>query len=140
MAIGAEEYEARRDRLGALLEARGIDALFVHPSSDLEYLTGLERDLPSFGQVSYAHGWVAGAFLAPGRGPRFVLPRMVVDFHLGGRPPDGSVVVREDDDGRALFAEAARSLGAPRRVAIGARAWAETVRRARSRAPGRRAG
>jgi Xaa-Pro aminopeptidase len=127
VAIGVEEYAARRDRLGALLEARGIDALFVHPSSDLEYLTGLARDLPSFGQVSYAHGWVAGAFLAPGREPLFVLPRMVVDFHLGGRPPESSVVVREQDDGRTLFAEAAHGLGTPGRVAIGARAWAETV-------------
>ena len=97
------------------------------PSSDLEYLTGLERDLPSFGQLSYAHGWVAGAFLAPGREPLFVLPRMVVDFHLDGKPPPGAVVVHEDADGRVLFAEAARSLGAPGRLAVGARAWAETV-------------
>ena len=96
-------------------------------SSDLEYLTGLERDLPSFGNLSYAHGWVAGAFLAPGREPLFVLPRMVVDFHLDGQPPAGAVVVHEDADGRALFAEAARE---PRRaapLAIGARAWAETA-------------
>ena len=89
----------------ALVE-RGIDALFVPPSSDLEYLTGLERDLPSFGNLSYAHGWVAGAFLAPGREPLFVLPRMVVQFHLGGEAPEGAIVVREDDDGRALFSEA----------------------------------
>jgi Xaa-Pro aminopeptidase len=127
MAISTEEYAARRERLGELLEARGIAAMFVPPSSDLEYLTGIERDLPSFGQVSYAHGWVAGAFVAPGREPLFVLPRMVVDFHLGGVAPDGAVVVREDDDGRALFAEAARSLESPARLALGARAWAETA-------------
>ena len=89
----------------------GIDVLFVPPSSDLEYLTGIERDLPSFGNISYAHGWVAGAFLAPGREPLFVLPRMVVAFHLDGKPPPGAVVVNEDADGRALFAEAVRSLG-----------------------------
>ena len=75
MAISNEEYAERRDRLGALLEERGIDALFVPPSSDLEYLTGIERDLPTFGNISYAHGWVAGAFLAPGRDPVYVLPR-----------------------------------------------------------------
>ncbi len=127
MAIEEEEYAGRRERLSALLEEQGLDALFVPPSSDLEYLTGLERDLPSFGHLSYAHGWVAGAFLVPGREPLFVLPRMVVDFHLDGKPPPGAVVVHEDADGRVLFAEAARSLGAPGRLAVGARAWAETV-------------
>jgi Xaa-Pro aminopeptidase len=127
VAIEREEYAARRDRLAGLLDERGIDVLFVPPSSDLEYLTGLERDLPSFGNLSYAHGWVAGAFLAPGREPLFVLPRMVVQFHLGGEAPDGAVVVREEADGRALFAQAVRSLGEPERVALGARTWAETV-------------
>ncbi len=104
MAISNEEYAARRDRLGAVLAARGLDALFVPPSSDLEYLTGIQRDLPSFGQISYAHGWVAGAFFAPGREPVYVLPRMVVDFHLDGVAPPGAQVVREDGDGRASFA------------------------------------
>ena len=127
MAIGREEYAGRRERLGELLEARGLDAMFVPPSSDLEYLTGLERDIPPFGNISYAHGWVAGAFVAPGREPLFVLPRMVVDFHHGGIAPDATVVVREDDDGRALFRKAARSLDSPARMAIGARAWAETA-------------
>ena len=132
----AEEYAARRERLSGLLEDNGLDAIFVPPSSDLEYLTGLERDLPSFGHVSYAHGWVAGAFLAPGREPLFVLPRMVVDFHLDGNAPPGAVVVHEDADGRVLFAEAARSLGAPGRLAVGARAWAETVLELEQALPG----
>jgi Xaa-Pro aminopeptidase len=127
VAIASEEYAARRERLGALLEERGVDALFVSPSSDLEYLTGIQRDLPTFGQISYAHGWVAGAFLAPGREPVYVLPRMVVDFHLDGVPPPGAYVVHEDGDGRATFGEAVRSLGSLRRIALGQRVWAETV-------------
>jgi Xaa-Pro dipeptidase len=127
VAIESQEYAARRERLGVLLEARGIEAMFVPPSADLEYLTGMQRDIPPFGNISYAHGWVAGAFVAPGRDPQFVLPRMVVDFHLGGVAPDGAVVVHEHADGRALFDQATRSLGSPGRVAIGARAWAETA-------------
>ena len=136
MAIESEEYAERRNRLSASLEEHGLDALFVPPSSDLEYLTGLERDLPSFGHLAYAHGWVAGAFVAPGREPLFVLPRMVVDFHLDGKPPPGAVVVHEDADGRVLFAEAARSIGAPRRLAVGARAWAETMIQLEQALPG----
>jgi Xaa-Pro aminopeptidase len=127
VAISKEEHAERRERLGGLLEQRGVDALFVPPSSDLEYLTGIERDLPSFGNLSYAHGWVAGAFVVPGREPLFVLPRMVVAFHLDGKAPPGAVVVDEDADGRALFAEAVRSLGPLGRIALSQRVWAETV-------------
>jgi Xaa-Pro aminopeptidase len=136
VAISAAEYAGRRARLGALLEERGIGALFVPPSSDLEYLTGVERDLPTFGNISYAHGWVTGAFLAPGREPVYVLPRMFVQFHLDGAPPAGTVVVPEDADGHALFAEAARSLEAPRRLAVGARTWAETALELQRALPG----
>ena len=42
-----------------------VDLLFLAPSSDLEYLTGVERMIPTFGQSEYAHGWVAGAFFRP---------------------------------------------------------------------------
>jgi len=121
------ELAARRERLSARLEEHGLDAVFLPPSSDLEYLTGLERDVPSFGQTAYAHGWVAGAFLAAGREPLYVLPRMVIVFHLFDRVPDNCVVVNEADDGKALFAQAARSLGGVRRLGIGARTWGETV-------------
>ncbi len=125
--IDANEYTRRREQLGELLARRGLDALFVPPGSDLEYLTGIERDLPSFGQLSYAHGWVAGAFLAPGQEPVYVLPRMVVDFHLDGVTPPRSIVVREQGNGRASFAEAVGELGSPKRIALGQRLWAETV-------------
>jgi hypothetical protein len=127
VAISEQEYASRRDRLGALLEERWIDVLFVAPSSDLEYLTGIERDLPSFGNISYAHGWVAGR-----------LPRARTRARL--RPPaDGRRLPsrrggaarrargQEAGDGRASFAEAVRSLGEPRRIALGQRVWAETV-------------
>ena len=66
----AAEWPARRERLDDRLESEGIDALFLPPSADLEYLTGVERDLPSFGEIIYAHNWVTGALLAPVRGAR----------------------------------------------------------------------
>ena len=125
--ISEQEYADRRERLGEKLREQGIDALFVPPSSDLEYLTGLERDLPSFGNVHYAHGWVTGALLAPGREPVYVLPRMYVVFHLWGRDIGEVVTVNETDDGEALFRKAVGSLGPLRRVGVGARTWGETV-------------
>ena len=77
--------------------------------------------------MAYAHGWVTGAFLAPGREPVYVLPRMFVRFHLDGRPPAGTIVVEDDGDGRAAFAAAVGELGSPTRIALGQRAWAETA-------------
>jgi Xaa-Pro aminopeptidase len=57
MTLPRDEYAARRERVWEELERDGVDVLFVPPSSDLEYLTGIPRDLPSFGQTEYAHGW-----------------------------------------------------------------------------------
>jgi Xaa-Pro aminopeptidase len=129
------EYESRRERLAERMEQAGIDLLFVQPSSDLEYLTGLERDLPSFGQSSYAHGWVTGAFIAPGREPLYVLPRMFVAFHLWGREPGELVTVNEADDGRALFRDAVAAFGDVGRIGIGARTWGETTIELQAAAP-----
>ncbi len=125
----AAELPGRRDRLFARLEENGLEALFLSPSADLEYLTGIERDLPTFGEIAYAHGWATGAFLAPGQPPLVVLPRMFVAFHLGGEPPPGCelVVVNETDDGEALFRAAAARLRDASRVGIGTRAWARTT-------------
>ncbi len=134
-ALPETEYETRRERLAERLDAAGIELLFVPPSSDLEYLTGLERDLPSFGQSSYAHGWVTGALIAPGKAPLYVLPRMFVAFHLWGREPEHLVTVNEADDGRALFRGAVGSFGSPARIGISARTWGESVLELQSALP-----
>jgi hypothetical protein len=60
------DYRERRGRLGERMEAEGVDVLFLAPSADLEYLTGVERQIPNFGEASYAHGWASGAFFRPG--------------------------------------------------------------------------
>jgi Xaa-Pro aminopeptidase len=110
------------------MREEGVDLLFLGPSADLEYLTGAERGVPNFGETSYAHGWVAGAFFRPDAEPVFVLPRMVVAFELAEfKPPGELVVVAETDDGAALFERVVRGLGSPGTVAIGDRVWAEAV-------------
>jgi hypothetical protein len=45
-------------------------------------MDGFRRRVPTFGNIEYAHSWVTRCFLAPGREPAFVLPRMVVAFDL----------------------------------------------------------
>ena len=107
--------------------AAEVDVLFLGLSADLEYLTGVERTIPFFGQSSYAHGWVAGAFFRPDADPVFVLPRMVAAFELHEDPEGELVVVNETDDGPAIFERVVRDLGTIERLAIGDRVWAETT-------------
>jgi Xaa-Pro aminopeptidase len=121
------DYAERRRRLSERMEAEGVDALFLAPSADLEYLTGVERQVPNFGEVSYAHGWVTGAFLRRDADPVFVFPRMFVTFDLP-HPPDGEiVVVNETDDGFAMFERVARGISGSGAVAVGDRVWGEAV-------------
>jgi Xaa-Pro aminopeptidase len=121
------DYAQRQSRLADRMEAEGVDVLFLAPSADLEYLTGVERQIPNFGEASYASGWVTGAFFLPGSDPMFVLPRMFAAFDLREQPRGELVVVNETDDGAAIFERVAKGLGSRCTVAIGDRVWAETT-------------
>ena len=121
------DHAERRGRLSDRLRAEGVDILFLGLSADLEYLSGVERGIPFFGQSSYAHGWVAGGFFRPAADPVFVLPRMVAAFDLPVTPDGEIVVVDENDDGFAIFERVAKGLGRPSTVAVGDRVWAETT-------------
>ena len=121
------DYAERRARLSERMRAERVDLLFLGLSADLEYLTGIRRGVPFFGQSSYAHGWVTGAFFRPDKLPTFVLPRMVAAFDLEQEVEGEVVVVNETDDGPAIFERVVRGLGRAETVAIGDRAWAETT-------------
>jgi Xaa-Pro aminopeptidase len=121
------DYAERQTRLAERMEAEGVDVLFLAPSADLEYLSGVERQIPNFGEASYASGWVTGAFFSPGSDPVFVFPRMFAAFDLREQPKGELVVVNETDDGAAIFERVANGLGSTRTVALGDRVWAETT-------------
>jgi Xaa-Pro aminopeptidase len=121
------DYADRQRRLAQRMEAEAVDVLFLGPSADLEYLTGVERQIPNFGEAAYANGWVAGAFLRPGANPVFVFPRMFAAFDLREEPEGELVIVNETDDGFAAFERVARDLGVTGTIAVGDRVWAETV-------------
>jgi Xaa-Pro aminopeptidase len=121
------DYAERQRRLAERMQAEDVDVLFLAPSADLEYLTGVERQIPNFGEASYPNGWVTGAFLVPGADPVFVFPRMFAAFDLHEEPQGELVIVNETDDGVAIFEGIARGLGSTGTVAVGDRVWAETV-------------
>jgi Xaa-Pro aminopeptidase len=130
------DYEARQRTFAERMDAAGLDLVFLPASADLEYLTGFQRRVPAFGNVEYAHNWVTGCFLAPGRDPVFVLPRMVKEFDL----PEGVVgdvaLVNEMDNGEAIFRHAATAAGPVGRLGVGARTWADTVMQLQAALPG----
>jgi Xaa-Pro aminopeptidase len=121
------DYAARRRRLAERMAAEGLSACFLSPSADLEYLTGLERQVPNFGEVSYAHGWITGAFIRPDADPVFLLPRMYAAFDLPVQPDGEVIVVNETDDGFAAFERVARGLATTGTIAVGDRVWGEAV-------------
>jgi Xaa-Pro dipeptidase len=121
------DYAERRRRLAERMAEDGVDGLFLAPSADLEYLTGVERQIPTFGEASYANGWVTGAFFRPVTDPVFVFPRMFAAFDLREEPEGELVIVNETDDGYAMFERVARALASTGTVAVGDRVWAETT-------------
>lgn len=121
------DYAARRAVLSERMQAAGVDLMFLPPSSDLEYLTGMHRRVPAFGNVGYAHHWAAGAFFAPAHEPVFVLPRMITEFDL----PDGVVgdvvTVNEKDDAQRIVGSVLGRFGTVGTLALGDRTWARSV-------------
>lgn len=136
MAAIEFDHAARRARFDAVLDAEGVDLVWLPPGADLEYLTGLRRRVPTFGEVNYTHGWASGAFLRRGQAPIFVLPRMVTEFDLPEGVPGEVVTVNELDDGDEVFARVASRLPKPGTVAIGARTWGSAVMRILQAFPG----
>ena len=55
-------------------------AFFPVGSSDLQYLTGVPRDIPNFGAVMHPGAWLEGAWLSVSHDPILALPRMSAEF------------------------------------------------------------
>jgi len=121
------DFQDRRTRLRHAMDRDAIDAVFLPISADLEYLTGMERRVPTFGDIGYAHDWIAGMLMGQDEEPVFVLPRMMVEFDAPQGIPGDLIVVGELDDGEAAFQDAADRFGRVRTLGVGARTRAETL-------------
>src|SRR5579862_8736308 len=110
-------YQARLHRVRQAMEREGIDLLFLPPSANMYYLTGIERDRPNFGNVNYPGGWVLGALIGREKGPIVLAPRMVAEFDL----PAGLSDVRslpDHGDSFALMRQTLAEFGTVRKVAV----------------------
>lgn len=77
-------YQDRMTRFRGMIEGRA-DLVFFPMGTDLDYLTGIHRDIPNYGRNLHPGMWLEGCWLAPGRDPILTLPRMTVEFGA----PDG---------------------------------------------------
>lgn len=77
-------YQDRMKKFQTLIEGRA-DLVFIPIGTDLDYLTGIHRDIPNYGRNLHPGMWLEGAWLAPGRAPVLTLPRMTVEYGA----PDG---------------------------------------------------
>jgi hypothetical protein len=112
--------------------SEGVDDV-PRSGPNLEYLTGIERNIPAFGNVSYAHGR-SGAFFRPGKEPSTSCPGCSPSSTFPASPR--AWWSNEKDDGPAMFDKVARSMGNVKTLAIGSRLWGETVMNRTVRLPG----
>lgn len=113
-----------------VLLAEVADLAFLPPSADLQYLTGVPRDIPNYGAVMHPGGWLEGAWLSPNHPAVLALPRMTAEF--GGLNDVQTVELRVLDDWgnpASLVTEIVAGLDLPPapRIAIGDSTAGETV-------------
>lgn len=121
------DYAARLGRVREAMERKGIDLLYLTPSANMQYLTGIPRDRPNFGNVNYPGGWVLGALIGREVGPLVVAPRMVADYDLPAHVLSGVRSLPDRGDPFSFMAGILAEFGTVRHVSIENRAWAETV-------------
>jgi Xaa-Pro dipeptidase len=122
-------YAARLERFREALAGK-VDLAFLPISADLQYLTGVPRDLPNFGAVIHPGAWIEGAWLTPTAGPVLTLPRMTAE--IGGvdaLPGAETRILGDHDDPAALLRDVLAGFGLPARprIALSDRAHAGTV-------------
>jgi Xaa-Pro dipeptidase len=115
------------------------DLIFFPMGTDLDYLTGIHRDIPNYGRNLHPGMWLEGMWLAPGHDPILTLPRMTVDFGAKGGTDGMDVRVLGDwDDPVQMVVGILKELGVNdgARVAVSDDAEAESLIELQALVPG----
>ncbi len=122
-------YQQRLTAVQSQMAQQGIDLLFLNPSANLHYVTGIGREEPNFGNTIYPGEWLTGAWIPQSGAPILTLPRMLADFHMGGVEGYDVRVLPDAGDPAQLVKDVLNSFkvadGA--QIAVNDRAWAELV-------------
>lgn len=122
-------YTDRIQRFQSVI-AGNADLVFLPISTDLQYLTGVPRDIPNFGVTLHPGAWLEGAWMTPQSSPTLLLPRMTAEF--GGLNQLQGIDIRvlgDWDDPAVLVRDLLKTFKLPTnpRVAISDTATGETV-------------
>ncbi len=111
----AATYRRRLQRLYQRMGRRGIHALYLPPSGDLEYLTGFRRRKAANTDIVQPADWAYGAILTPYAGVYLVAPYMVSSYaraHGAPNPVVNDVIyVPEHGDPIAFMTSLPRRFG-----------------------------
>lgn len=70
---------SRLQQFQSLLNTKA-DLAYFPVSTDLQYLAGVPRDIPNFGQTMHPGAWLEGAWMTAKHAPVLALPRMTAEF------------------------------------------------------------
>lgn len=106
------------------------DLAFLPISADLQYLTGVPREMPTFGAVLHPGAWIEGAWISPDHDAILTLPRMTAEF--GGLHDLAGIDLRilgDFDDPASFVRDVVQRFNLPAhpRVAIGDRAFGHST-------------
>jgi len=116
-------YDQRLQQFRQILDA---DLAFFPISSDLQYLTGIPRDIPNFGATIHPGAWLEGAWITPTHDPVLTLPRMTAEF--GGLERLSNVQLRvlgDWDDPATLVRDVLKGFNLPAKPKIAVSNWSE---------------
>lgn len=132
------DYAGRLNRFRQQMAAASVEVAFLPISADLQYLTGIPRDMPNFGMTLYPGRWLEGAFITQSVEPIVTLPRMTAEFHMEGVSLGDVRIIADRDDPFALAKDllASFKLGDRPRIALGNYGWAETAAALQKLVPG----
>lgn len=131
-------YTARIEKFQSAVQGK-VDLVFMPISADLQYLTGIPRDIPNFGAVLHPGDWVEGMWLSPDHAPVLTLSRMSAEFGaLGGAGSVKQHILGDFDDPSALVKSILDGFNLPDapRVAISDHTTGETVTHLQGIVPG----
>ena len=117
-------YSERIQKFQQIVDA---DVVFLPISSDLQYLTGVPRDIPNFGATIHPGAWLEGAWISPKYAPVATLSRMSAELS-GMQDKVKGVELRvlgDWDDPSKLVADILKGFNLPPKPRVAVSNWTE---------------
>ena len=123
------DYPKRLASVQSLMTERQIDLIFLSPSANLHYVTGIPRDEPNFGNTIYPGEWLTGAWIPQNGAPILTLPRMLAEFHMGTVTGYDVRILPDAGDPLDMVKDVLTSLAVQpeANIALEDRSWAEFI-------------